>query len=93
MNEISLDKFCQGYNLESIVNKPTCLFPKKPIKNPKFSSCIDLVLTNKQERLLKAKTVETGLSEFHNDGFYRRYLVDICWYTNLLIIKNSEKVS
>ena len=80
MNETSLDKFCQGYNLESIVNKPTCL------KNPKFPSCIDLVLTNKQERLLKAKTVETGPSEFHNDGFYRIYLVDICWYTNLLVI-------
>ena len=59
MSKPSLDEFCQTYNLESIVNKPTCF------KNPKNPSCIDLALTNKQERLLKAKTVETGLSDFH----------------------------
>ena len=33
--------------------------------NPKNPSCIDLMLTNKQERFLKAKTFETGLSDFH----------------------------
>ena len=59
MSEPSLDEFCQTYNLVSIVNKPTCL------KNPKNPSCIGLMLTNKQERFLKAKTIETGLSDFH----------------------------
>ena len=59
MSEPSLNEFCQTYNLESIVNKPTCF------KNPKNPSCIDLMLTNKQERFLKAKTFETGLSDFH----------------------------
>ena len=59
MSEPSLDEFCQTYNLESIVNKPTCF------KNPKNPSCIDLMLTNKQERFLKVKTVETGLYDFH----------------------------
>ena len=59
ISEPSLNEFCQTYNLESIVNKPTCF------KNPKNPSCIDLMLTNKQERFLKAKTVETGLSDFH----------------------------
>ena len=59
MNELSLNEFCQTYNLESIVNKPTCF------KNPKNPSCIDLMLTNKQERFLRTKTVETGLSDFH----------------------------
>ena len=59
MSEPSLYEFCQTCNLESIVNKPTCF------KNPKNPSCIDLVLTNKQESFLKAKTVETGLSDFH----------------------------
>ena len=59
MSETSLDEFCQTYNLEKIINKPTCFkYPKNPL-------CIDLVLTNKQERFLKAKTVETGLSDFH----------------------------
>ena len=59
MSEPSLDEFCQKYNLVSIVNKPSCF------KNPKNPSCIDLMLTNKQERFLKAKTIETGLSDFH----------------------------
>ena len=59
MNELSLNEFYQIYNWESIVNKPTCF------KNPKNPSCIDLMLTNKQERFLKAKTVVTGLSDFH----------------------------
>ena len=59
MNELSLNEFCQAYNLESIVNKPTCF------KNPKIPSCIDLMQANKQERFLKAPTIETGLSDFH----------------------------
>ena len=52
-------EFCQRYSLVSIVNKLTCF------KNPKNPSCIDLMLTNKQEKFLKAKTIETGLSDFH----------------------------
>ena len=59
MSEPSSNEFCQTYNLQSIVNKPTCF------KNPKNSSCIDLMLTNKKERFLKTKTVETWLSDFH----------------------------
>ena len=59
MSKPSLDEFCQTYNLESIVNKPTYF------KSPKNPSWIDLVLTNKYERFLKAKIVKTGLSDFH----------------------------
>ena len=59
VNLNSLNEFCQTYNLESIVNKSTCF------KNPKNPSCIELLLTNQQERLLKAKTVKARLSEFH----------------------------
>ena len=36
MNEPSLNEFCQAYNLESIVNKPS-------FKNPKNPSCIYLM--------------------------------------------------
>ena len=59
MSEPFLDEVCQTYNLESIVNKPNFF------KNHKNYSCIDLMLTDKQERFLQAKTVETGLSDFH----------------------------
>ena len=41
MNESSWNESCQTYNLESIVNKPTCF------KNPKNPSCIDLALASK----------------------------------------------
>ena len=43
MSEPSLNELCQTYNSESIVNKPTCF------KNPKNPSCIDVMLTNKEE--------------------------------------------
>ena len=59
MSKHSLNKLCQTCNLESIVNKSTCF------KNSKILSCIDLLLTNEQEKFLKTKTVENGLSEFH----------------------------
>ena len=95
MSEPSLGELCQTYSLESIVNKPTCF------QNPKNLSCIDLVLNNKQKRFLKAKTVETGLSDFQKmvvsvfktsfKSKSRRssHIVTI----NILIMKNSEKVS
>ena len=51
--------FCQTYYLESNINRPNCF------KNPRNPSCLDRVLTNKQERFLKAKTVKNGLSDFH----------------------------
>ena len=80
MGEPSLDEFCHTHNLKSIINKPTCF---KNCKNP---SCIDLVLTNKQERFIKAKTDETGLSDFH------KMVVSVSEVEDL-IMKNSEKVS
>ena len=71
MSKTSLNEFWQTYNLESIVNKATCF------KNPKNPSWIDLVLTNKQERFLKAKNVETG------------YLAFIKWW--FLFLKQASK--
>ena len=59
MSEPSLGEFCQIYNLEKTAIKPTCF------ENPKNPSCIDLMLTNKQELLFKAKTKICGLSDFH----------------------------
>ena len=59
MSEPSLNEFCHIFDLKSTVNKPTHL------KNPKNPPCIDLMLTDKQVRFLKVKTVETELSDFH----------------------------
>ena len=96
INEPSLDEFCPTYHLESNINKPTCF------KNPKNPPCIDLVLTNKQERFLKDKTVETGLSDFHKKvvsvfktSFKKQKpkKVTLIMTIIVLIIENSEKVS
>ena len=59
MREPSLEKFCQTYNLECIVNKPT------RFKNHKNPLCIGLMLSYEYERFLKAKTGKTELSDFH----------------------------
>ena len=95
MSEPSLDEFCQTYNLVSIANKPTCF------KNPKNRSCIDLMLTNKQKRFLKANATETGLSEFYKmlvsvfKASFKKQKPKIVTYLsiNVLIMTNSEKVS
>lgn len=53
MSDPSFDEFyfCYTLNLERIVNKSGCY------KNRGNSSCIDLILTNKQEGFLKAKNI------------------------------------
>ena len=59
MSKPFLGQFCQAYNLERIFKKLTYY------KSPKIPSSIDLVLTNKKEKFLKAKTIETECSDFH----------------------------
>ena len=96
MSEPSLNEFCHIFDLKSIVNKPTRL------KNPKNPPCIDLMLTDKQERFLKVKTVETELSDFHKmvvsvfkTSFKKQKpkKVTLIMTIIVLIIENSEKVS
>ena len=55
-----MNEFCEIYNLENLVNKPTCF--KKPI-NP---SCIDLILTNRKDSFQKTIVLETGISDHHS---------------------------
>ena len=74
---------------------PTCF------NNPKNYSCMNLVLTNKQERFLQTKNVETGRSDVHKMVFSVfktgsksksqrwSHIVAI----NVLKLKNSGKVS
>ena len=51
--------FCSGYNLTSMINRPTCF------KNPEKPSCIDLILTNCLRNFQNPCAIETGLSDFH----------------------------
>ena len=52
-----MTEFCEIYNLENLVNKPTCF------KNPINPSCIDLILTNRKDSFQKTIVLETGISD------------------------------
>ena len=51
--------FCGIYNFINLVKKPTWY---KNLDNP---SCIDLILTNRQNLFQDTRVIETGLSDFH----------------------------
>ena len=59
VSEKSMKDFCEIYNLDNLIKKPTCY------KNPKNPSSIDVILTNKKSNFQNSITVETGLSDFH----------------------------
>ena len=54
----NLKNFMCSFDLESLINSPTCYKSTNP-------SCIDLILTNKQNHFMKSATFETGLSDHH----------------------------
>ena len=54
-----MKKFCQSYNLKSLIKVPACY------KNPNSPSCIDLILTNKPRKFQNSCEKETLLSDFH----------------------------
>ena len=59
MSDASMNSFCNLYNLECLVQEPTCY------QNPECPSCIDLFLSNCENHFLKTEILETGLSDFH----------------------------
>ena len=59
MSEASMNSFCSLYDLKCLVYETTCY------KNPERPSCIDLFLSNCENRFLKTEILETDLSVFH----------------------------
>ena len=57
--EYEMKEFCDTYNLNNLVNEPTCF---KNILNP---SKIDLILTNKPRSFQGNTVLETGISDHH----------------------------
>ena len=53
-----LDALIQAYNLNNLINKPTCFQSKTP-------TCIDLILTNKKGLFKLSNTFETCISDHH----------------------------
>ena len=59
MLDINMNNFCETYNLENLINKPTCY------KNARNPSSIDVILTNRPIRFANSMVIETGLSDHH----------------------------
>ena len=55
-----MTEFCEIYYLENLVNKPTCF------ENPINPSCINLILTNRNDSFQKTVVLETGISDHHS---------------------------
>ena len=54
-----LADFMTLFNLESLINTPTCFQSEKP-------RCINLILTNKKSLLKNPKTFKVGISDHHH---------------------------
>ena len=53
-----LEDFTQGYNLGSLMKKPTCYQSSTP-------SCIDLILGNRESLFKWSNNFEAGVSDHH----------------------------
>ena len=59
MEDSSTKTFCSNFNLNSMINRPTCY------KNPDKPTCIYLILTNCRGSFQNSCVIETGLSDSH----------------------------
>ena len=55
----NLEIFMGAFNLECLINKPTCFQPENP-------SCIELVLTNKKELFKHPEAIQVEISHHHS---------------------------
>ena len=59
MEEEKINDFCDTYNLQNLINDPTCF------KNSLNPTLIDMVLTNREKSFHNSCCIETGISDFH----------------------------
>ena len=59
VNNKHLGVFMNTFNLESLINKPTCFQSANP-------TCIDLILTNKKSLFKNSNVLEVGISDHHS---------------------------
>ena len=58
-NDKNLGVLMNTFNLESLINKPTCFQSANP-------TCIDLILTNKKSLFKNSNVLEVGISDHHS---------------------------
>ena len=59
LEDISIKKLWNSFDLTSLLNKPTCF------KNLKRPSCVDVILTNSPHSFQNSCIIERGLFDFH----------------------------
>ena len=59
VNNKNLRVFMNTFNLDSLINKPTCFQSANP-------TCIDLILTNKKSLFKNSNVLEVGISDHHS---------------------------
>ena len=59
VNKKNLRVFMNTFNLDSLINKPTCFQSANP-------TCIDLILTNKKSLFNNSNVLEVGISDHHS---------------------------
>ena len=59
IGENSMNAFCEGYSLSSLITQPTCY------ETPVNSSCTGLTLTNSPSSFQNSSVVEISQSDFH----------------------------
>ena len=55
----NLEVFMNSFGLKCLITKPTCFQPKN-------TSCIDLILTNKKDLFKNSNVLEAGISDHHS---------------------------
>ena len=59
VNNKNLGAFMNLYNIESLINKPTCFYSVN-------STCIDLTLTRRKSFFKNSNVIEVGISDHHS---------------------------
>ena len=59
MEEEKMNEFCDTYNLQNLINEPTCF------KNVLSPTLIDMILTNRVKGFHNSCCIETGISDYH----------------------------
>ena len=59
VNNKNLGMFMNTFNLDSLINKPTCFQSANP-------NCIDSILTNKKSLFKNSNVLEVGISDHHS---------------------------
>ena len=59
VNNKNLGMFMNTFNLDNLINKPTCFQSVNP-------TCIDLILTNNKSLFKNSNVLEVGISDYHS---------------------------